>query len=217
MSLDDERDAALQCIDNGNLEKGLAMLKKLSVKYEKCGDKRNLSDSSNMIGGILSGLGKYDEAIEYFKKSIAILHKLGFKTQEGVVKLQLAETALESGNSELALEYARMARDIFDSLDELYLIGVTDNFIGVIKKETKKLADAMEYFESAERIFDDIKNELNEEDDSLLILYENMAYCYRDIGDTENAKHYMELAISENKRFGNEDAIQELTAELRRL
>ena len=69
-----------------------------------------------LIGIIHRRQGRYAQAMEAYKKSLAIKKRLGNRSGIAITRLNMGVLASKQGNLGLAIRYTKEARDIFRSL-----------------------------------------------------------------------------------------------------
>ena len=144
----------------GDLEKTLGYFYEVQAFYKRRQDSLSLSRVYNNLGLILKDLGRRDEAIDYFKRSIRLKEKLGGDT-----------TALASTLSNVGLLYHEQFKDYEEAhryylraleIDRRFnntlgifisLCNIADNFYAQEKYDSSKY-----YYELATNYIDDIES-----------------------------------------------------------
>lgn len=110
-------------------------------------DKESLFDYTLKNGIILLFLGKYDEALVFLDRSLAIANETGDKIRIAHAYLNIGSASERRSNYKDAMEFFNKSMVIYREADDKAGIGKTASFLGSIYYYQGNFIEAMNYFE----------------------------------------------------------------------
>ena len=161
--------------------------------FEEIGDRANVGNMLNNLGGLAHLLGDSDRAIELLNESFRIAVETGSTPAAGHVLCSLAEVRLACEELVEAEDDARKALDLFDGrLDYLHEIGFAQLTLGRALLAQGRNGEAEAEIRAAERSFAQINSPGHEA--AAAMLHGDLAARRGDTG--EAAGHYREAAAT---------------------
>lgn len=161
------------------------------------GDDYSLLSSYSKIGNCLHELGRYDEAIGYYLKSLRISEENNLTQQTGLLSNNIAEIFKQQENYEKAFEYYDISIGISKQLNDT--LGLCKALInkGVAYKRQKRFADADSLYTKAYSLIEGKK--LYDVKGGLLI---NFGVLYKEWAQPEKSIPYYRRAEELYKQSG---------------
>ncbi len=187
--------------DNDN---AMDYFKKSNEIFRKIRDIQGVALTLGNIGVVLREKGKYREALELQNKSLEIKEEIGDIKGMGVGLQNIGFLNLLMGNFEdsisvfsKALEIFKETKDLHGIIGSLFSIGMVNFKSGHLGKSIKWFEEAVELSEKCgERYYIAISNIL-------------LGLVLTDIGDYENARKNLEIALNEARNIGIKSVITE--------
>ncbi|WP_169513336.1 tetratricopeptide repeat protein [Flexithrix dorotheae] len=132
--------------DKGNYELALAYLISAMETYKQISDQLGTANTLTNIGLVYSEKLSYDKALEYYVQSLEIHETIpdNLRTVAGI-STNIGDVYYKQGKYQEALDYLDKGLKLYQQLDYTYGIGEVYNLIGLIKRETGNLSEALEY------------------------------------------------------------------------
>jgi serine/threonine protein kinase/predicted ATPase len=131
------------------LETGVEQLHASLALLLQAGDRPGLNDSYNLLGNAESMLGNFYGAMQAFKESAKVCREIGFREDEAVALVNIANTAIETGDWCEALATAREARTLSELLDAKLPLGLALALEAAALAQLGPLAEARPLAEQA--------------------------------------------------------------------
>ncbi|MBD3227797.1 MAG: tetratricopeptide repeat protein [Candidatus Lokiarchaeota archaeon] len=159
------------------------------------------------IGSILASAGKYEEAVEHYKKSLAFNEQIGDAIMESKILMNLASVETTMGKNKEALDHYQTAYKLLEEQDNIYL--VNSALIAMAKNyyELGEYKQALEYFNHIISTIQEKKagNEtdkfIDEMEESNILSY--ISKCLMGMGKFEEAVKYQRDALSSIKTMND--------------
>lgn len=90
----------------------------------RSGDLNGQARMLNGLAGALAGAGRFDDAIEHFRRARPLFRDTGDRWGEATVLVNVADTCLGHRRYEEALDHAELALPLVEALDNPYLEGI---------------------------------------------------------------------------------------------
>lgn len=124
----------------GNTEKALKYYQE-SINYYR--NSEDLAISYKNIGGSLWELGIRDEAVTYYKKALDLKREIGNPSAIGTSLIDLARVENQRKNYARALDYAKQAHSLADSLKDYSLLSSSNRWLGFIYERQEERTKAL--------------------------------------------------------------------------
>jgi tetratricopeptide (TPR) repeat protein len=156
------------------------------------------------MGVVLMNQNKLDKATEMYVSALRIFEKAKMDTRVALCHQNLGNLLLKQLKLDAALEHSRKAFEIYQSkgLHEHADSGETRNLIGNILMRSEKVAEAVDAFANALRIFKNVYGEM-----SLKVadVYFNMALCFQELRNYREAVTYFEATVHISTVLGDDE------------
>jgi signal transduction histidine kinase/CheY-like chemotaxis protein/HPt (histidine-containing phosphotransfer) domain-containing protein len=183
----------------GEYESGLDELTEAFIVAQEIKNKTLEAKVLNNFGRIYRNLGDLDSALRDFESALEINEKLGNELNLTINLTNISSLYYDLGDYDTALEYALKCQPIFEKYnDNSRLVGIY-NTLGDIYFKKNFFDEALSYFKK--------NQELTEEDTQGRSLSDSgMGKVYYRLNDYENAKKYLEKALSQAEGLDNPEA-----------
>jgi tetratricopeptide (TPR) repeat protein len=163
----------------------------------------------NTLGGISLLVGDRKKAISYYEKAIEHSKKSGDVYVRGYGLSGIAEACIEDNDFEKALEYLKMALEIFEGIDVKEMIATVYRKFGIVYRHKKEWKQSKEYFKKSIEIFEklDIPFFIGE-------AYYDYGLMLKEEKDCDNSRTYFNEALEIFKKLKNEIWIKKVEKEL---
>lgn len=142
-------------------------------------------------------LGKYQEAIPYYERALAISLQLGDSVEIANQSSNLGGLQSQLGNYKAALEYLNTAYQIDIQLMDTVALAYDQVNLGELKLKIGDINSAIRYFKEGLSVKESIENDHT----THLLRLGKLGYAYLMAAKLDSALHYNDLAISEAKRL----------------
>ncbi|MGB5972830.1 MAG: CHAT domain-containing protein, partial [Nodosilinea sp.] len=140
--------------------------------------------SLNNIGGIYSSLGQYQQALEYYERSLAIRTEIGDRSGEGVSLNNIGFIYSSLSEPAKALERYQQSLAIFQSVGDRANEAVSLGNIGKILNDQSQPELAIVFYKQSVNVYEAIRSELGSLDTELQSSYaDSIADNYRKLAD----------------------------------
>uniref|UniRef100_UPI0040494A8A hypothetical protein n=1 Tax=Flavobacterium sp. TaxID=239 RepID=UPI0040494A8A len=170
-----------------NLEKGLYYMRKSIKLLEQMKDSVGINPLYDNYGVLLNMNQKNDSALFYQRKSLFIKKALKDSVGLGYSYANIGNTFAEKGQYELAKKYVDSSSLIRNKIADNYGITVNYVFVGEILMIEKKYKEAIQNLEKCAVLARQYQYKHLEQ-----YCYEQMAVCYENLADFENAYRWKE-------------------------
>lgn len=162
-----------------------------TTEASRSGDSLGMVKSGRAEGYVLTRLGRNEEAIRIFHRTLDVASRNKFDEQEKFLLNHLAITYTYQANYDRALEYHFRSLLIREAKGTKSEVSITKNNIGLVYYRLKDFDKALDYYQQSL----DIKKEIgdNYDRDRSLI---NIALCYQQLRKYERVPEYIEEAFS---------------------
>ncbi|NOX86027.1 MAG: tetratricopeptide repeat protein [Chlorobi bacterium] len=130
-------------------EEGITLFKEAMNYYEKTGNTEAISDAALNIGVVLKMAGKYDDALEYIRKSTDIEEGSQRKSQLVIRYYNLADLYLEMNDKEKAYEYCQKTMTIANEIASKPFFADCNFLMGKYFMLEKNYRQAISHFKTA--------------------------------------------------------------------
>lgn len=176
----------------GDWEKAESCLAEARGLCEELGDLvADLSPLYNNLGGLCQASGRLEEAIDYFRKDLAISQQAGIPQSLGTARLCLAAALIQAQSFDEAYELLELARADFEHLDDMAGLAELELVLGnALLRQAKSSLSAQAYERAQDlcRKLDDTRG--------LARAYSGMAAASEECGDTAQSKVLYGMAAS---------------------
>jgi tetratricopeptide (TPR) repeat protein len=152
----------------------------------------------NNLGLILKLYGRYDMALRYYEKSLAVKKEKGNIQGEGATLNNMATTAYARGDYGKALEYLQQSLKIQQQIGDRKGEGTTLNNISQIYAARGEYEKALEYLQQSLKIRQQIGDRSGEG-----TTLNNISQIYSARGDYEKALEYLEQSLKTQQQIGD--------------
>ena len=150
------------------------------------------------------GLNKYEDALEYYQKSLKINEEINDKRVIANSLNNIGAIYQELNNYEDALEYHQKSLKINEEINDKKGIAYLLNNIGIIYYELNNYEDALEYYQKSLKITEEIGDKKG-----IASSLNNIGVIYKELNNYENALKYYQksLKIQEGIKYNRGIAI----------
>ena len=139
----------------------------------------------NTVGYYYWGLGKFNEAIDHYSKSLSIFNELNDSTRIGMVNNNIASAKWSLGKWNDALQFYQAGLKIRKATNDLKGVSTVLNNIGLIYQDFGVYDEALIYHNNALNIALEINNY-----DAISYSYSNIGLCYKMKKEFDSALEY---------------------------
>lgn len=176
--------------------------------FSSLNDKKSQSRVLNSLGNVYLSLSDFAQAIEYFDECRYVLESIGDLSFEAVVLSNKGLTYQQQGNLISSLENYLHSLSIYKTVQKPVPHTLINN-IGIVYLEIGNFYVALKYFNSALKIAEESRHELNE---SFTLANIGRTYIYMD--DCSNAITYLSEALILIRKLGNRQAESQIFSNL---
>ena len=200
----------MKCTSCGSSD--LRNVYKGKYRCEHCGtilytDEQNTSEDQEAVAAqvavLLSEAVTFAEIKDYQNELRTLIKTMNLAPEDNTVLLRLGRAYWRLGSLEKAMEYYRIAEDLYPNDPSVY------NNIGSTYFKSGHYAQAKEQYEKAVTII--VSDPMSACAEDVAITYGNYAYCLGKLGDMKNAKKY--LSVAKEKGY-SKDSIDTICREL---
>lgn len=182
----------------GELEKAQEDAVRAIVLLDSVDHDRGLARAYNQLGNIRRLSGNIAEAIEFYKKSLAIREQLD-PTSVGVPLANIGSLYMDLKKPEEGLIYLERAMKVFEANGDSALMSRIYNAIGEVYQSRKEHAIAAGYFLKSIQVARAIDDR-----EALQYTYENISEVYRQRKEYDKAIEFGELSLHLAEELGFE-------------
>ncbi len=176
----------------------------LSIR-EQIGDERGICESLNALGLVSLRMREFTEAANFFERTANLARSIGDPQWDGLGRMNLAETHLESGNPEIAFPVVAPLTEFFSSRQDPAYEGNAYWLLSWAQRLLGNYSDALTAITSALQIAERASNRVWE-----AFWLVEAARVHLASGDTTEAMKCCRMAASLERQIG--DASREATA-----
>lgn len=159
---------------------------------------KNAAVALNNIGFIYCSIGMNAKALDYYRRALQIIQKIGELSVEAAIMNNIAGIYTELGEHKKALQYYEKALIISSKIGHRFGVGQTKKNIGGVYYSLGEKAKALENYSKALTIHQSIGN-LQGEASTLL----GIGAVYNDFGENQKALEYYGRALSIIQTLGD--------------
>lgn len=166
--------------------------------FEKKGDRLFMAQAYDILQNLYASMKQYDKAKGYGKAAVATFRVLNNPKLLAYSLSNLGTVYGSMNQKDSALRYFKEAEQIAYKIKDEMLLSTAQLNLGDVYLWKKQLAESKKYNESALALA--VKNEMPETE---TIALRGVSYCYKYIGDYDNALRFVEraLVISQKYKF----------------
>ncbi|MBS1634850.1 MAG: tetratricopeptide repeat protein [Bacteroidetes bacterium] len=165
------------------------MIPKAASPKEKFFYQQNLANAINNMGYVSDEKGITTDALEYYKKSLAIYAEIHDSLGLGIEFMNIGALYEEQGNIPSALENYQRSLRIREAAGDIRGTGLCYNNIGMIYFKQKDDEKALKYFNRSLYLLKKANA-----DHIISVIYGNIGLIYKNRGDYAYATYYIEKA-----------------------
>lgn len=156
---------AIVYAETGNIDKSAEYYFQALKLFEEIGDKRETGLVLGNIGADFMYQGNYEKALEYMNKSLEIAQQINDKQGIAQQYNNLAGIYMKQlKNSPKALEYFKKAEIVNREINDRYQTGINLVNIGTIYKQMSQPDSALQCYQQAMNLFNEINHPLRKAD-----------------------------------------------------
>ncbi|MCK4447511.1 MAG: tetratricopeptide repeat protein, partial [Candidatus Marinimicrobia bacterium] len=159
-----------------------------------------------------NSLKQFPKALEYLHKSLDLSKKTNNKYTRGLSYLAEAKVYCYKGEYSTSTALATTAFSIFSEIGDRLSMAEAYKIFGTINRKSKRFDIALSYFENSKRINEELNNKLN-----LAETLVEIAYLYKDTGETSNAIKNFKLASKHFEKIGAVSRIESINKAIKEL
>ncbi len=184
------------------IEEGLKITEKLSTTHLNPRLENIRAKGFNNWGTILYDKGKYDQAIEAYKKSLAIYERVGDKRGTGIAMNNLGNVYMDKGDYKDAIGAYQQALKIFEEIGDRRSLGIAHINLGIIYYKENAYDRAIAVYKKTREIFEEIGDK-----HGFAVTGSNLGLVYYDIGAYDQAREVYQQSLAIFERTGNQQGI----------
>ncbi len=155
---------------------------------------------------------QFTKALEYLDKSLDISKKTNELYTKGFTYLFKSEIACYRGEYSTSTALATTAFSIFSEIGDRLSMAEAYKIFGIINRESNRFDLALSYFENSKRINEELNNKLN-----LAEILVEIAYLYKETGETSGAIKNFKLAAKHFEKIGAVSRIESINKAIEEL
>ena len=171
------------------------------------GQRQNTGEDQEAVAAqvavLLSEAAAFAEKKDYHNELLTLIKAINLAPEDNTVLLRLGRAYWRLGSLEKAMEYYRIAEDLYPNDPSVY------TNIGSAYFKSGHYAQAKEQYEKAVAII--VSDPMSACAEDIAITYGNYAYCLGKLGDMKNAKKY--LSVAKEKGY-SKDSIDTICRDL---
>lgn len=109
----------------------------------------NIAGAYNYIGEIRLSQGKYEEALDYYDKAIAICKDKYAQSSMSVFHINAGKTAFAMGDFELSKKHLHSAYALYGKFDSFWKRAILDSYMSLLNLQEKKYTESLKYLNNA--------------------------------------------------------------------
>ena len=149
------------------------------------------ASATDQIGILLHNLGRYHDALEYYKKSLTLLDRTELVHERAMTLVHMSNSLRFLGKYEEAFSNLEQARQLSHTNGDNRTKGLCQISIGVIYVEIGDYPNALSSFLASAKTMERVGDRL-----SLAITYGNLMNTNMELGNMEQAAHFGEQALT---------------------
>jgi len=191
---------AKKLIKLGDFKNALNRLQVLVIDIKE--HEENESEVINLIATCYYNLGKYNKAIEFYKKSIDLYSGANKEIHIIRANINIALCNAEIGNNNKAKNIYLESIDKLLELNNLNVLSMAYTNLGLLYFSESNFQNAIEYHTKAFEI-----DSLNEDKYGMALDLNNMAIVYNNIGETQRSIDCFLRALKINEKLGYKEEV----------
>lgn len=200
------RDALMAQADalrmQGSFDHALVVLGVTQRVAAQIGDERGVANALRGIGVIHSRRGNYAEALEYYRKSLALSEASGDKGGIARTLDNLGIVHRSQGDYKRALDYYRKSLALKEELGDKAGIAVTLNNVGIVHGEQGDYEQALDYYRRSLTL-----KEAAGDKAGIALTLNNLGLIYKSQGDYEQARECFRQSLVLKEAAGDRPGI----------
>jgi tetratricopeptide (TPR) repeat protein len=161
-------------------------------------DPENTGIILHNFGVLLQSRGEYEQALEYYERSLRINEELGNRVCVASSLHQVGVIHQERGEYEQALEYYERSLRMNEELGNRAGLASSRHQVGVIHQERGEYEQALAYYERSLRIDEELGNRAD-----VAISLHQVGRIHQERGEYEQALEYYERSLRIKEELGN--------------
>lgn len=184
----------------GQWSEYLDMCHKAIAHFRKANAIRQECETYSQMGHAYNVIGKYDLAVEHFKKSEQLFRLAEFRNEvASIVYINMGFAYLYKGQTDSALHYISEANEIASLVKDTVVLIACNDQLGIIHRRNGDYASAIDHFNQSLSLYETTKN-----NKAVCITLMNIANIYTDWIKFDKALHFGREAIKEAVKYPNE-------------
>lgn|GEM_PF-1341063 len=151
------------------------------------------------LGNIQHQRGENQTALDSYRRAWRLCRQIGDRFWQAITFSNLGDLYRIQGDFWRAEVLCSNARDLFAILGDLTRLAYTENHLGLINLYQRRWDTALSHFQSAERLFEQVKDEYG-----LAMLWQNLSILYNYIQQPREALDYLSQALHYYEKVGDE-------------
>ncbi|PIS30955.1 MAG: hypothetical protein COT43_00650, partial [Candidatus Marinimicrobia bacterium CG08_land_8_20_14_0_20_45_22] len=184
---------------SGDADAAMAHYREVLSLAEKRGEKDTLANMHLNIAIAYKFKGQLDRATNHVEKAFEIAGETNNLYQKGLAYLIKAEIACLKDDLSSGTALVTSAFSIFSEIGDRLSIAEAYKILGMINRKSKRFDIALSYLENSKRIDGELNHTLN-----LAETLIEISALYKDMGEAEKAKKYLERAVGHFENIGAE-------------
>jgi tetratricopeptide (TPR) repeat protein len=161
-------------------------------------NQENRANTFHLIGILHQHFGRYDLALDHYKKSKEIIEKIGDDKWLAASLGQIGMIYHLKDNYGAALEHYERVKEIFDRIGDIKNVAIALHRIGMICQDKGDYNDALKHYEKAKEIFDQIGDTKG-----YAYALHQIGMIYEKRGDTDAALEQYRRSLEIKEKIGD--------------
>jgi predicted ATPase len=195
-----------------NYDRAIEYVKRSLMICEREDNLYSLAYTLLNLGYIFEHMEEYDEAFDKYEKSKKISEKIGSIRELCWYYCRSANVNFRKGNFKKAFEFCNKTFELSNKIGAEESIGASKGVLGMIYREQKRWKESIENFEYNIKILQEIGDNWHLGDS-----YYEFGLMWREKGDTEKAKEYLNKALDINEDLKLEEHVKKVKEALQTL
>lgn len=194
----------------GDFEKSLSTQYRVLAIQESEKDLYSIASTTQTIGGSLFGVKRYEEAIQQYKKALAIFKDFDAKKDIANVNTSLGNAYVKLHQTAKANSHYQNALKIYKDINQNWGIALTLANIGFLYDDIKEYAIALEYHHQALELRKSMPGKSD-----LARSFIAVGSGYKKLHNYARAKYFLEIAYNKAKAINAKPLIRDVQGHLR--
>ena len=165
---------------------------------EKSNDEKVVSLVYNNLGLVYARKGEWDNAIEFYEKSLQTKEKVGDVHGMAQTYNNLGLVYADKGEWDKAIEFYEISLETFEKVGDVHGMAQTYNNLGLVYADKGEWDKAIEFYEKCLETFEKVGDV-----HGMAQTYNNLGLVYADKGEWDKAIEFYEKSLQTKEKVGD--------------